>query len=385
MDRNKTLEAKFMELLRSHKQYIYGAGIVGKRLYNIIKRLALEKQILGFVVSEKKENTPQYIDDKKVYLLSDITDKEANILIAVSDAYQNEILYLLRVREYKNIVCAYEYSLLDEKNIPFHIPEDIPEVIEMDIRELMSMQFINDTFLKYDILKELLEFNPNQEATNVQEQAVIVDKNMVICEGNYEICKAIVRKRERVQIKQQYQEEAAFYKRNWLEGKFEEQELQVLDKKLVEYRNYWKQPLVGIIWTPAFRYADRITDDIRQYADVIKSKDICIEKKRLMELIQDIYETDDVEPWQMEEKYKRMSLEKENWIRIVWFSFCHPQFRIKRFGHTISSAGVHMKNEIRNLYKKDIDNYLHDIILHTTDNYEQSEKVTKKLERYINA
>ena len=383
MDNNELREI-FIKKLRENKFFIYGAGIVGRRLYEVVKQICLKDQIEGFIISKKKENDPEYIETKKVFLIDEIENKKVNILIAVSDAFENEILHLLHNKQFENVEKAYLYSLINEKQIPAYLPDEVPDKIEIDIRELLSMQFFNGDFIKYDLIKRLL-FSEENAIGISDEGIVLVDDKLIICSGEEKIIRDLLNQKKTIFIKQQFDKIGIKYDRSWLVNNATELQTVAIEDYLLKNQKEWFQPLVGIIWPPAYKYADEILTDVKNGANLVKYRDIIVPLNKIEKFIEDIYKTDDVEYWHINEKFRRIKDEKEMKIRVVWFFFKTPKFRIKRFGHTISETGVRFKLDIRNKYKDKIDNYIHDIIMHTTDNYEQSKRVTDKIRNYIDA
>lgn len=378
------IKAIFKKKLTEKKFYIYGAGIVGKRLYEVIKKMHLEKQIQGFIISKNKVDEPMYIESKKVFLINEIDNKNVNILLAVSDAYENEILHLLKSKKFFNVEKAYVYSLINEKTIPFFLPNEVPDKIEIDVRELLSMQFYNGEFIKYDLISKYLFDKESISVTN-DEEIVLVDDKLIICSGEQFVVNCLANQKDKVFIQQQFDKESIKYGRNWLVNNATDLQIAITDQYLLENQKKWFQPLLGIIWPPAYKFADEILQDIMNTGQVIKHEDIVIPSDKIEEFMKDIYKTDDVEEWHINEKFQRIKDEKEMKIRIVWFFFEFPEFRIKRFGHTISETGIRFKLYIRNKYKDKIVNYVHDIIIHTTDNYEQSRRVEVELRNYVDA
>ncbi len=81
---------------------IYGAGMVGKLVYSCFISNGLEKQILGFAVSEKNVETFQNVS---VYEISELVSYKdsAIIIIATFPVLQDEILSTLNVYGFNNI------------------------------------------------------------------------------------------------------------------------------------------------------------------------------------------------------------------------------------------------------------------------------------------
>ena len=72
-------------LKESRCLYIYGAGKIGKKIYTLIKKDNQLHKLKAFVVSDFKVANPDYIDDKQVIGVEDLKDKNATVLVSVSD------------------------------------------------------------------------------------------------------------------------------------------------------------------------------------------------------------------------------------------------------------------------------------------------------------
>ena len=76
--------------LREKEFAIYGSGIIAKRIYYMLKQKELYPNC--FIVSNKTKNTEEYIDNIPVKEISNIKNKNIEIIVAVSIKYQEEIL-----------------------------------------------------------------------------------------------------------------------------------------------------------------------------------------------------------------------------------------------------------------------------------------------------
>jgi prephenate dehydrogenase len=86
--------------------YIYGAGLIGKKLWNYLKKINAGHKVQGFVVSERKDN-PGKIEDKVVFVLSELQvqdTKHALMIVAAHNRYQYEIALKLQAGRYRNIL-----------------------------------------------------------------------------------------------------------------------------------------------------------------------------------------------------------------------------------------------------------------------------------------
>ena len=108
------LREEWNYLLRNKDDiYIYGAGKYGKRIWKLLKTSGKEQNVLGFLVSDLYNN-PTMIEDKPVCALNSIENKDALILIAVSDQFQEEIASILEKLQFHNVINAYKYAFLDK-------------------------------------------------------------------------------------------------------------------------------------------------------------------------------------------------------------------------------------------------------------------------------
>ncbi len=373
--------------LVSDRVYIYGCGVVAKRLYDVFISMHLDDCICGFIVSKLLVSDENAYMGKPVFEIEECEDKNAHIILAVSDAYQNEILHLLRKKGFFNVTNGYLYSFINNEYIPDNIPIVVPDKISMDINELMSMQFDEGRFLGYDMLISLLEdFSLEYErCTEVYDTDVILDRDMRVVCGRNMVAKLLRENAKRIHVLQRFDMAAQEYDRKWVCQAYEAEKLADLDEKLYEYKNQWIRPFLGIVWPNAFVYSDEIINDFRIGKDIRIGGvwKISFPREQFKNFVKRLYKTDDMEDWKIEKKIERMLLVDELNISVFEFYLDNPKFRIKRYGHTISDTGMKIKNTIRMKYRMVIPDYIEDIVLHTVDNYEQSEKAIQLVHEVI--
>lgn len=382
--RRNTLKIEFEKFLEANPQiYIYGAGIVGKRLYRVIDSMKYAVNIVGFIVSDRSMGTPEKLFDKRVFEFGNIDNRDSCILVAVSEAYQNEILYILKEARYSNVFNGYIYSYLCEEYIPEYMPLEVPDVISIDKNELMMMQFSGHDFLRYDLLTVFEDENYVFKCNEYTEKIIVVDPLFRICDDADKAAGCLKNTSKKVRIKRDFKASFNAADHNWLTQQKNGQEVALIDAILKEKILEWKKPMYAIIWPPAIRLADGIAEEMKETVEVAGWLDIMMNKDEFIDFVRAVYSTDDVEEWQIQTKLRRM-IEKDCCrVRIVRFYLDNPQFRIKRFGHTISGAGIELKDRIRDRHKHEIDHYIKDIIIHTTDNYEQAYLVSEIVDGYL--
>lgn len=365
------------EIFANNKEvYIYGAGIVGKRLYEAIHSLGFNTQLKCFIVSEigKKSETQAVLP---IMPIDYIKDLNACILIAVSDAYQNEIEHLLKTKGFCNYFNAYMFSYINEEHIPEDIPLEVPNKIMMNVGELMMEQFEQGDFCRYDaLLKE------NSVDDYYSGKCITVDNRMRICDSAEQIAALIKSGKQYIEVKRLFDCKAIICNQEWAEKNLTREKVSVLNNILLDLKKEWNREYVGIIWPPAYELRKDIIDEMAKYVSISRMSDMCLSRPSIIEFINRVYKIDDVEEWQIELKRERIIKEEKYNIRVIYFFNENPKFHIKRFGHTISQTGMDLKKHIRDKYKKNIIQYTHDVILHTTDNYDQSDQVKAILEEY---
>ena len=148
-------------LLENDKIYIYGAGKIGKQIFELIKLSGDQQKVKGFMVSNIKGN-PQQIEDVPVWQVDRVKDKEGHIFVAVADIYQEEIIELLRNKSFSNVKTVYKYSVLAEESNRDSASR--PNVVMIDTRELCRQQFGEEPRL--DIIVRILAIEEYYGANN---------------------------------------------------------------------------------------------------------------------------------------------------------------------------------------------------------------------------
>ena len=132
----------------------------------------------------------------------------------------------------------------------------------------------------------------------------------------------------------------------------------------------------GFLWSPSKLLWKNIIKDINESNQVIKYLIYDFDDLDTFENnIINIYKTDDISI----DKIKNIKLNsmKKYTYTFLYFEIKidNPKYRIKNNGSDISQVVEHIKLNIRNKYKDKINNYIHDIIIHITDNSLQTTEI----------
>lgn len=158
------------------------------------------------------------------------------------------------------------------------------------------------------------------------------------------------------------------------EGGFTEEEIHIIREKAEELMNVKKVNLSCILWPPVAKYFDRITGEIANACRVVAYQDYTYSEETFARMVRGVYRIDDIADWKVDKKLAAMKACPEKTVRVLQLEILYPLFRLKELNnHTISVIGERLKNIIRSNYKGLVENYIYDIIVHTGDNFRQSE------------
>lgn len=257
------LKEEWSHLIKDEEEiYIFGAGKYGKGIWKLLKDSGKEQNVSGFLVSDQ-HNNPKMIDEKMVYAIDSIRNKNAFILIAVSDQYQEEILSMLEKLQFHNVVNAYKYTFLDWNDV------DIVEV-----HTLLQMQYANEKFCRYDIAVRLLAieeyFGKNTFGVSLykkmqsqrvrsgygeiskerfarlimswekngydSDSEIIVDKNLRIIDGAHRVALAIYYGLTYLKVRIVDNEGTTRFGKDWFKEHFDEEECQKIEDRLKQIK-----------------------------------------------------------------------------------------------------------------------------------------------------
>lgn len=141
--------------------------------------------------------------------------------------------------------------------------------------------------------------------------------------------------------------------------------------------------LGGFLWAPSKQYWHDIIDFISKDYEIIRIKKYKFASmKDLERVIIKLYEDDNIPL----DKIKKVKVKALDQYAPVCLNF---YFKIKNpitedyHGRMIVPEVIKMKQQIRKKYKKHINNYKKDIIIHISDNPQQTDSVDNLIDSYI--
>lgn len=156
------------------------------------------------------------------------------------------------------------------------------------------------------------------------------------------------------------------------------------DKKdLILINNMIEYNFSGFIWGPSIQFINEIFEYINEKYPVLHYYNYKFTDKTLFEkTILDIYTTDDIDPKKVKDVKIKNMLKHPLIFTYFKFYIKTPNFRKKGTGNNISRTVESIKKHIRSSYKSKVKNYIHDIIIHISDNYEQTRDIENIMKKY---
>jgi hypothetical protein len=136
-----------------------------------------------------------------------------------------------------------------------------------------------------------------------------------------------------------------------------------------------------VIWPPAFDLAKNILADISARSKVLESH-VYSSIPDMATLVREVYQSDDIERWKVE---KKVSHVVTNNSKIVTASILivDAKYRDKKLSRSyISSSVEELKSLLREKYKSQIPNYIHDVLIHIGDNPAMNREMVKVLRKH---
>lgn len=209
-----------------------------------------------------------------------------------------------------------------------------------------------------------------------------LDCNLRLIDGSHRMALALYHHIPTINVKVRPFQNECFYGIEYFKiNGFSNEECRILENrynKIME--DGINQPFICSIWHPARQHFGDITNHLALFGEIIAIKDFTLSESEYIHYTKGIYHIDDIADWKVDKKIEYMTSNKSTHyqIRMVALKISCPNFRLKEATNgTLSQRCEFIKQIIRNAYKKKIDNYFHDIILHIGDNFYQNRFLSK--------
>ncbi len=151
--------------------------------------------------------------------------------------------------------------------------------------------------------------------------------------------------------------------------------INILD--LINSKRWPKIELLMIIWPPSLSHFDQINMDVSKFCDLKWSKIIKIKKNNFDKFCYKIYEIDNASKRKITKKIDRIKKESTN-IGLLKIIIFKPKILAQdSFNYVRCKTVNDIKIFIRNKYRNKIQDYVYDIIIHSSEVDYQNEDILK--------
>ncbi len=146
---------------------------------------------------------------------------------------------------------------------------------------------------------------------------------------------------------------------------------------------YFNYKIIFIIWPPAYYLSNKITDDISKKYQIKNTYDCKIKKSEFEFFLSEVYNIDNKNyKKKVYLKYERL-IENNCLIKVLEVNFKIPNIEVQDILNNKRCIDAHIiKNYVRAKYKKYIDNYIFDIIIHSTETQKQSLRLKQLINKF---
>jgi hypothetical protein len=209
---------------------------------------------------------------------------------------------------------------------------------------------------------------------------ILLDRNLNLRDGGHRMALALYHGLDKINCQVMNYENDTDYGKEWfIENGFSCDEIANITNKANEIFEKNEVRMACLIWPPAEKYFDEITEKIKLMYNVVSCEDFTFSSEETFpRFVKAVYGADDIAEWKVDKKLEYMSDVGDKNVRYIVCKVDTPYYRSKGVnGNLILTQGERLKKIIRKCYQGEIENYINDVIIHTTDNNEQFEYVDR--------
>lgn len=209
-----------------------------------------------------------------------------------------------------------------------------------------------------------------------EQSEIVLDEGLDLVDGSHRMALALYHGVKEISCKVYNEKIAVNYGVEWfLKNDFSLNEIQIILDKCKELISNHRRGISLILWPPANVFFDEIIEKLSTFYEISTVREFVYNNTIFERIVRGVYHIDDIDEWKIDKKMEYMSAYQPK-VKLAYIWFDTPEFRRKKKnGKTLSAQGEIVKDIIRSCYKSKVENYFHDVIIHTADNYEQSEYI----------
>lgn len=246
-------------------------------------------------------------------------------------------------------------------------------------KKLLQKQYGEDNLAKYDSkIKQI-------RTTNWKDvEPIVVDRDMRLIDGALRLAIAYYDHQDFIYVRcADYSINQYVYGRDYLWSiGFDTEELQQVEKKVVEMLENCGYLNTCIIWPPARGMYEELQSALTNYEPgnitIHDYWDTTMSYEELKGFIEMGYKKDDAMDWALQMKskfmFKASQIDDDVYpVRFVRLKMINPDYIVKpTSGQPYSQESLRCKETLRAIYKHNVQYYERDVVIHISDNYLQS-------------
>lgn len=321
----------------------------------------------------------------------------------------NKVLMLIRM------ILKKMKKQVQKKVIAFSLLKllDTEILIKYPTEKLLARQYLNDNFNRMDVIVRYLAaenyineaessfqlYNKMQDARGTRKNSEVIFKKLInsviengidshseitidkfgnLIDGAHRLALSLYYNAPEISVKIQPSRFRTRYDIDWFKlNQFSCEEIKYIENKRHEIFRQKGLYFYIILWPPIQEYFNSIEGDLNEEFTIIDSKQYEFFEDQFNDIVRKIYAIDDIDKWKIEKKLYHMKVYEKK-VRFIELEITNPRYRKKVLNnHDISQTVEDVKAKYRQKYKRHIDNYVYDIIIHAGDNYKHNREIYK--------
>jgi len=145
----------------------------------------------------------------------------------------------------------------------------------------------------------------------------------------------------------------------------------------------WRQmDLTVLIWPPAAQYVEDIRGILEAQVEVLSHETVEIRPGQISQLVEELYAVDFAGPEKVARKMERLARPPHR-LAVLQVRLVHPRMAVQDALNRVRCETIgDLKDDIRRRYRDRVDDYVYDVIIHSTEADYQTEPVRRVLQKY---
>jgi hypothetical protein len=145
----------------------------------------------------------------------------------------------------------------------------------------------------------------------------------------------------------------------------------------------WRRiDLTVLIWPPAVRYVEDIRGILEAQVEVLSHETVEIRPGQMSQLVEELYVVDFAGPEKVARKMERLARPPHR-LAVLQVRLVCPRMAVQDALNRVRCETIgDLKDDIRRRYRDRVDDYVYDVIIHSTEADYQTEPVRRVLQKY---